>query len=97
MRPSKAISEFAGTGSPVRGGVMTSTASPRIPPAASISFLPWKQPCPVAVIVGMHPAMFMLAGLEIPYPLIQSRRSLLGMVGLHYPDDTAIGFFPIRL
>ena len=26
-----------------------------------------KQPCPVAVIVGMHPAMFMLAGLEIPY------------------------------
>jgi 4-hydroxy-3-polyprenylbenzoate decarboxylase len=25
------------------------------------------QPCPVAVIVGMHPALFMLAGLEIPY------------------------------
>jgi UbiD family decarboxylase len=25
-----------------------------------------KQPCPVAVVVGMHPAMFMLAGLEIP-------------------------------
>ena len=26
-----------------------------------------KQPCPVAVVVGMHPALFMLAGLEIPY------------------------------
>jgi UbiD family decarboxylase len=25
------------------------------------------QPCPVAVVVGMHPALFMLAGLEIPY------------------------------
>ena len=25
------------------------------------------QPCPVAVIVGMHPALFMLSGLEIPY------------------------------
>jgi len=25
------------------------------------------QPCPVAVISGMHPALFMLAGLEIPY------------------------------
>jgi UbiD family decarboxylase len=24
-------------------------------------------PCPVAVVVGMHPALFMLAGLEIPY------------------------------
>jgi len=25
------------------------------------------QPCPVAVIAGIHPAMFMLGGLEIPY------------------------------
>ncbi len=24
-------------------------------------------PCPVAVVVGVHPAMFMLSGLEIPY------------------------------
>jgi UbiD family decarboxylase len=26
-----------------------------------------KEPCPVAVVAGMHPALFMLAGLEIPY------------------------------
>ena len=26
-----------------------------------------REPCPVAVVVGMHPALFMLAGLEIPY------------------------------
>jgi 4-hydroxy-3-polyprenylbenzoate decarboxylase len=26
-----------------------------------------RQSCPVAVVVGMHPAIFMLAGLEIPY------------------------------
>src|SRR5581483_5797997 len=26
-----------------------------------------KQRCPVAVVVGMHPALFMVAGLEIPY------------------------------
>ena len=25
------------------------------------------QPCPVAVVVGMHPALFMLGGLEVPY------------------------------
>jgi len=25
------------------------------------------QPCPVAVVVGMHPTLFMVAGLEIPY------------------------------
>ena len=25
------------------------------------------QPCPVAVVTGMHPALFMLAGLEVPY------------------------------
>jgi 4-hydroxy-3-polyprenylbenzoate decarboxylase len=25
------------------------------------------QPCPIAVVVGMHPALFMVAGLEIPY------------------------------
>jgi len=25
------------------------------------------KPCPVAVVVGMHPALFMLGGLEIPY------------------------------
>ena len=24
-------------------------------------------PCPVAVVTGMHPALFMLAGLEVPY------------------------------
>src|SRR5262249_18842098 len=26
-----------------------------------------REPCPVAVVAGMHPALFMLAGLEIPY------------------------------
>lgn len=26
-----------------------------------------KQPCPVAVVVGNHPVIFMLSGLEIPY------------------------------
>jgi UbiD family decarboxylase len=25
------------------------------------------EPCPIAVIVGMHPALFMVSGLEIPY------------------------------
>ena len=25
------------------------------------------QPCPIAVVVGMHPALFMVSGLEIPY------------------------------
>jgi UbiD family decarboxylase len=25
------------------------------------------KPCPIAVVVGMHPALFMVAGLEIPY------------------------------
>jgi len=25
------------------------------------------EPCPIAVVVGMHPALFMVAGLEIPY------------------------------
>jgi len=25
------------------------------------------QPCPVAVIAGMHPALVMLGGIEIPY------------------------------
>ena len=25
------------------------------------------EPCPIAVVVGMHPAVFMVAGLEIPY------------------------------
>jgi UbiD family decarboxylase len=25
------------------------------------------QPCPIAVVCGMHPALFMIAGLEIPY------------------------------
>lgn len=25
------------------------------------------EPCPVAVVVGMHPALFMLGGLEVPY------------------------------
>ena len=26
-----------------------------------------KEPCPIAVVVGMHPALFMVAGIEIPY------------------------------
>ena len=25
------------------------------------------EPCPIAVVVGMHPALFMVAGLEVPY------------------------------
>ncbi len=25
------------------------------------------EPCPIAVVCGMHPALFMIAGLEIPY------------------------------
>jgi UbiD family decarboxylase len=25
------------------------------------------EPCPIAVVAGMHPALFMIAGLEIPY------------------------------
>jgi UbiD family decarboxylase len=25
------------------------------------------EPCPIAVVVGMHPALFMVSGLEIPY------------------------------
>jgi UbiD family decarboxylase len=25
------------------------------------------EPCPIAVVVGMHPALFMVAGIEIPY------------------------------
>jgi len=25
------------------------------------------EPCPVAVVVGMHPALFMVSGLEVPY------------------------------
>jgi 4-hydroxy-3-polyprenylbenzoate decarboxylase len=25
------------------------------------------QPCPIAVVAGMHPALFMVAGIEIPY------------------------------
>jgi 4-hydroxy-3-polyprenylbenzoate decarboxylase len=25
------------------------------------------QPCPIAVVVGMHPALFMVSGLEVPY------------------------------
>ena len=25
------------------------------------------QPCPVAVVAGMHPALVMLGGIEIPY------------------------------
>ncbi len=25
------------------------------------------EPCPIAVVAGMHPALFMLAGLEVPY------------------------------
>jgi UbiD family decarboxylase len=30
-------------------------------------YLDKKQPCPVAIVVGVHPALFMLSGLEIPY------------------------------
>src|SRR5260370_36003226 len=25
------------------------------------------EPCPIAVVAGMHPALFMVGGLEIPY------------------------------
>ncbi len=25
------------------------------------------EPCPIAVVIGMHPALFMVAGIEIPY------------------------------
>src|SRR6516165_283031 len=56
MKPSKAISEFAGTGSPVRGMLITSTGSPRIPPAASISFLPYGISNPASMnIAGCMP------------------------------------------
>jgi UbiD family decarboxylase len=62
-----------------------------------------KQPCPVAVVVGMHPAMFMLAGLEIPYGKneIEAAGGLLGepvevfnmpQTGLPVPSNAEIAF-----
>jgi UbiD family decarboxylase len=62
-----------------------------------------KQPCPVAVVVGMHPAMFMLAGLEIPYGKneIEAAGGILGepvevfnmpQTGLPVPANAEIAF-----
>src|SRR5262247_1425863 len=62
-----------------------------------------KQPCPVAVVVGMHPAMFMLAGLEIPYGKneIEAAGGILGepvevinmpRTGLPVPANSEIAF-----
>ena len=61
------------------------------------------EPCPVAVVVGMHPAMFMVAGLEIPYGkneydaagglIGESVRIIEGPVtGLPIPADAEIAF-----
>src|SRR5262249_58981999 len=61
------------------------------------------QPCPVAVVVGMHPALFMLAGLEIPYGKseYEAAGGLLGeplevinmpQTGLPDPADSEIAF-----
>jgi UbiD family decarboxylase len=61
------------------------------------------QPCPVAVIVGMHPAMFMLAGLEIPYGKneLEAAGGILGepievlsmpRTGLPVPANSEIAF-----
>src|SRR6266571_5023534 len=49
-----------------------------------------KQPCPVAVIVGMHPAMLMLAGLEIPYGKseIEAAGGILGEGTGYYPSGS---------
>lgn len=61
------------------------------------------EPCPVAVVVGMHPALFMVAGLEIPYGkneydaagglIDEPVRIIEGPVtGLPIPADAEIAF-----
>ena len=61
------------------------------------------EPCPVAVIAGMHPALFMLAGLEVPYGKseIEAAGGILGepievfnmpRTGLPVPANAEIAF-----
>src|SRR5262245_65403445 len=61
------------------------------------------QPCPVAVIAGIHPALFMLGGLEIPYGKneIEAAGGILGepievfnmpKTGLPVPANAEIAF-----
>jgi UbiD family decarboxylase len=61
------------------------------------------EPCPIAVVVGMHPALFMVAGLEIPYGKNEydAAGGLLGepveiingpMTGLPIPAHAEIAF-----
>jgi 4-hydroxy-3-polyprenylbenzoate decarboxylase len=61
------------------------------------------EPCPIAVVVGMHPALFMVAGLEIPYGKNEydAAGGLLGepveiingpMTGLPIPANAEIAF-----
>jgi 4-hydroxy-3-polyprenylbenzoate decarboxylase len=61
------------------------------------------EPCPVAVIAGMHPALFMLAGLEVPYGKseIEAAGGILGepievfnmpRTGLPVPANSEIAF-----
>jgi 4-hydroxy-3-polyprenylbenzoate decarboxylase len=61
------------------------------------------QPCPVAVVVGMHPALFMLAGLEVPYGKseLEAAGGILGepvevfnmpRTGLPVPANSEIAF-----
>jgi UbiD family decarboxylase len=61
------------------------------------------EPCPVAVIVGMHPALFMVAGLEIPHGKNEydAAGGLIGepvrivagpVTGLPIPADAEIAF-----
>ena len=62
-----------------------------------------KQSCPVAVVLGVHPAIFMLAGLEIPYGTneIEAAGGILGepvevfnmpQTGLPVPANAEIAF-----
>src|SRR5258708_10632849 len=62
-----------------------------------------KEPCPVAVVAGMHPALFMLGGLEIPYGKneIEAAGGILGepvevfnmpKTGLPVPANSEIAF-----
>jgi 4-hydroxy-3-polyprenylbenzoate decarboxylase len=61
------------------------------------------QPCPVAVIAGMHPALFMLGGIEIPYGKneLEAAGGILGepieiinmpKTGLPVPANSEIAF-----
>ena len=61
------------------------------------------QPCPVAVIAGMHPAMVMLGGIEIPYGKneLEAAGGILGepvevinmpKTGLPVPANSEIAF-----